>query len=231
MLIELLRDDISLKKADLIQLKYCRDFLSKSNEILERNIEFIAAVDVSYYNIGGVERGVSCAVLWDYEKKFMVEYQISDDLIRFPYQPGFLGFRESKLLSEAICKLSIKPDIILCDSHGIIHPRRFGAAVQLGMALSLPSCGIAKNPFIGISNWRDMERIKGNKRPVLTKNGEIIGYAICLNDNMKPVFISRGFKTDLDMSLEVSLRTTKAHRQPEPLYLADQISREEIQVL
>jgi len=45
---------------------------------------------------------------------------------------------------------------------------------------------------------------------------------------MKPMFISVGYKSILDIVVEIALRTTKDHKQPEPLFLADNLSRKEI---
>jgi len=55
-----------------------------------------------------------------------------------------------------------------------------------------------------------------------------LGYAICLNNGSKPVFISQGYKITLDLALKVCLISSKEHRQPEPLFLADFLSRREI---
>jgi len=38
---------------------------------------------------------------------------------------------------------------------------------------------------------------------------------------MKPMFISVGYKSILDIVVEIALRTTKDHKQPEPLFLGD----------
>ena len=122
----------------------------------------------------------------------------------------------------------------MCDGHGKIHPRRFGEAVHLGFALSIPTVGVAKNPFVGYSNWNEIKRFKGNKTPVWAKepgfatdklSNELLGYAVCLKNNSKPIFISKGYKINLDMAVAICLATTKDHRQPEPLFLADHLSR------
>ncbi len=125
----------------------------------------------------------------------------------------------------------------MCDGHGKIHPKRFGEAVHLGVALNLPTVGVAKNPFFGYSKWNDINRLKGNKNPVWVKklenkidiiSNELLGYAVCLKNYTKPVFISEGYKINLDTAVTICLATTKNHRQPEPLYLADHLSREKV---
>ncbi|MFX1497556.1 MAG: endonuclease V [Promethearchaeota archaeon] len=231
----LLKDDLDLYEAKKLQIKYKSIFknLESKEEISLSNIINIAAVDISYLKKENEEHGISCAVLWNIKNKRVNSSVFCEDQIRFPYRPGFLGFRECHLLAEAINKLVEKPDVIMCDGHGIIHPKRFGEAVQLGFALNVPSIGIAKNPFIGFYKWKSLEKKRGNKQPILTskpkfiniKKPELLGYAVCLNDNMRPVFISEGYGVNLDLAIELALQTTLNHRQPEPLYLADQLSK------
>ena len=55
-----------------------------------------------------------------------------------------------------------------------------------------------------------------------------MGYAVCLNDRSKPVFISVGYKITIDNALEICLATSLDHRQPEPLFLADRLSKGEV---
>jgi deoxyribonuclease V len=237
---ELLRDDYSFEQAESIQIKYHNLISQLPENNYNRNIKLIkniVGVDVSYYNEGNYDYGVACAVVWNLKQAKKVDHFIAKARIKFPYKPGFLGFRECKILAKVISKLPNRPDLIMCDGHGRIHPKRFGEASQLGFALSISSIGIAKNPFIGHSDWQKIERFKGNKSPVLEKNSkitknsqsnELLGYAICLNNGSKPVFISQGYKITLDLALKVCLISSKEHRQPEPLFLADFLSRREI---
>jgi deoxyribonuclease V len=240
MILELLRDDYTIEEAEALQVKYSQ--LLKEEEPIEFEIkeidqfQRIAGVDVSYYERGEVEQGISCAVLWDLKSGEFLEKTVATDIINFPYKPGFLGFRECKLLSQAIDKLETKPDAIMCDGHGVIHPKRFGEAVQLGFALDIPSFGVAKKPFIGFFNLDLMGVSRGDKVPVLegeptkdlTTSKDFLGYVIRLRDKAKPVYISKGYRISLDLSVKISLETTLDHRQPEPLYLADKFSREKI---
>lgn len=237
---ELLRDNYSFKQAESIQVKYQSRMQKQleNEDILDFNkIKDVVGVDVSYYKIDNYEYGVACAILWNFEENEFKEYYIVNDRINFPYKSGFLGFRECKLLAKVISKLPNEPDLIMCDGHGKIHPRRFGEAVHLGFALNIASIGVAKNPFIGYCKWNEFDKIKGNKVPVWLNDpniqsqdalNEIIGYAVCLNDGSKPVFISEGYRIRLDEAIKICLKITKGHRQPEPLYLADVLSRKEL---
>jgi len=235
---ELLRTNISLEEAVKIQKKYSRlqkELDQKITKITDIElIKWIAGVDISLYKERDEEWGTSCAVLWSLDEKKMKSYKISKDILKFPYKAGFLGFRECNLIAQALEKLDPLPDIIMCDGHGVIHPKRFGEAVQLGFALDVPTIGVAKSPFIGFVDLKNFKRKKGNKVPIWALDPqlstgisqELLGNAICLNDGMKPVFISAGYKTTLNTAIEIVLKTTISHRQPEPLYLADKISKQ-----
>jgi len=237
---ELLRDNYSFEQAEAIQIKYQKliDESPKTKEKIKiEHIKTIVGVDVSYFNKDNYEYGIACAVIWDLNQNRKEKHFFTKELIKFPYRPGFLGFRECKILAKVISKLPVMPDLIMCDGHGKVHPRRFGEATQLGLALDISSIGIAKNPFIGYSDWQKIERKRGNKTSIWAKNpklqskkslNEILGYAVCLNDGLKPVFISEGYKIRLNDALRMCLAITKGHRQPEPLYLADYLSRKEL---
>jgi len=237
---ELLQTNLSLDEVERLQEKYSQKLKNQEHKILKisdsREFKWVAGVDISYFNENNKEWGVACAVLWNLHLNKMDTHSFTKGISSFPYKPGFLGFRECNLLVKAIMNLPETPDIIMCDGHGIIHPRRFGEAVQLGLILDIPTFGVAKKPFIGFSEWRSLERKKGNRKSIwaedpqksMVVNQELLGYAVCLNNDMKPMFISVGYKTTLDIAVEIALRTTKDHKQPEPLFLADYLSRKKI---
>jgi deoxyribonuclease V len=237
---ELLLDDYSFEEAEAIQLKY-QSLLKEipKNKYFKnfKAIKTVVGVDISYYKKEKEEYGVACAVVWSLNRAKVESFCFAHDKIKFPYKPGFLGFRECKLLAKVILKLSNRGNIIMCDGHGKIHPKRFGGAVHLGYALDTPTIGVAKNPYIGYYNGNNLKSIKGNKSPIWSSDRkigtenlpkELLGYIMCLKDGSKPVFISIGYKTTLKIALKVCLISTTEHRQPEPLYLADKFSRKEV---
>jgi deoxyribonuclease V len=236
---ELLIDDYSIDQAKALQIKYQNlvDQLRNSKIIKSlKVIKKIVGVDISYFIKDNKDYGVACAVVWDFNHKIMESYYFAEDQINFSYKPGFLGFRECKLLAKVISKIPKIPDVIMCDGHGKIHPRRFGEAVHLGFALNIPTLGVAKNPYIGYYDHK-IQLNKGNKSPIWlgnpnlpskTSSNELLGYTICLRNNTKPVFISTGYNISLEIALRVCLKSTTEHRLPEPLYLADKLSRKEV---
>ncbi len=229
--IELLKQVRNTKEAKKIQDKYSKiikSFKLNSKDLPSwDSINYITAIDISYFYRENVEHGVACAVLWDFKLNKIAQYSLLHGKMEIPYSPGYLGFREVPLMIKTMQKIKIKPDIIVCDGHGINHPRRFGEATHIGYALNIPSIGIAKNPFIGKSNWKSLKKRKGEKAPILD-DGNLLGYAICLADNQKPVFISIGYRIEIELALKIALYLSKEHKQPDPLYLADRISRDYI---
>ena len=77
---------------------------------------------------------IAAVVVCD-ENLNIVEKQVASVENDFPYIPGLLYYREGRAIEEAFAKLSTKPDILLVDGNGILHPLRCGLASQLGVAL------------------------------------------------------------------------------------------------
>ena len=60
---------------------------------------------------------------------------------------------------------------------------------------------------------------------------ELLGYKICLSDGLKAVYLSIGYKINIELALELALRTSTSHMQPEPLFLAHYFATEKIREL
>ena len=131
---------------------------------------------------------------------------------RFPYVPGLLSFREAPAALAALGQLKTSPDILLCDGHGLAHPRRFGLACHLGLLSGLPSIGVAKSLLTGEHAPPAQER--GAWTPLLD-GGEVIGAALRTRPGAKPVYVSIGHRISLESALQVVLRCTGRYRLPE----------------
>ena len=245
---DLLIDAIDNEKAEKIQKKYANLIKQQESQIKIVDltdfdeIKQVVGLDISYCRRGNVEFGIACAVLWDLKECQLIDEKYVKGVVNFPYTAGFLGFRESILLIKALNKLKeddLKPDVVMCDGHGIIHPRRFGEAVHIGLTSNLPTFGVAKNPYIGYLDLDSLGTNRRDKVPIVPdqidlqkiSTAEILGYAIRLNDNAKPVYVSKGYRISIDLAIKIALETTLDHRQPEPLYLADKLSRKKIKEL
>ena len=228
----LLLTNYSEKEAIDLQLKWNEQYQKKKVQLEQleyENIKLVAGVDISFPEIKNPTWGIACATLWDFNEKKIISSTTFNGDLPFSYIPGLLGFREARLITQALINLPNVPDLILCDGHGLIHPREFGEAIHLGIALEIPSIGVAKTMFIGECDWKNIERKKGNKSPIVI-DGKIKGYAICLLDDNRPVFVSPGYLTNMDLALKISMDTVLNNKQPEPLFQADQISRRMIKI-
>ncbi len=141
----------------------------------------------------------------------------------FPYVPGYLTFREGPAVLAAWKKLRRRPDAMLFDGHGIAHPRRFGIASHIGVALSIPSVGCAKKRLVG--EHREPGQERGDWVP-LTADGETVGAVLRTRPGIKPVFVSPGHLADLASSIDLVLRFCSRYRLPDPARRAHQLTQE-----
>jgi deoxyribonuclease V len=142
---------------------------------------------------------------------------------KFPYVPGLLTFREAPAVIEAFEKLSVKPDVLICDGQGIAHPRRMGLAAHLGLWLGIPTIGCAKSWFFGEFDEPGPER--GEWSP-LTDQGATIGAVLRTRSRVKPVFVSSGHLCNLESAIDAVLATAITYRQPITTRLAHQYVNE-----
>jgi deoxyribonuclease V len=135
----------------------------------------------------------------------------------FPYVPGLLSFREAPVVLEAFRKLKARPDVVLCDGHGIAHPRRLGLACHLGLWLELPTIGCAKSRLCGTYDEPGPER--GDRSPLVDR-GEVVGAVVRSRSRVSPLFVSPGHRCDLESAVAVTLATSVKYRLPVPARLA-----------
>ena len=141
----------------------------------------------------------------------------------FPYVPGLLGFRELPALLAACEQLSPGPDLVLCDAHGIAHPRRFGLASHLGYCLDVPSVGCARSRLVGEHGPVGEPR---GSRVWLTDGSQRVGAVVRTRTGVKPVFVSPGFAVGVSDAVEIVLATTARYRMPEPIRQAQMLAKE-----
>jgi len=181
----------------------------------EINPCLVAGIDISSPNVQGVARGA--VIVLRYPELSMVEIEVAEDEIRFPYIPGLLSFRESPLILAACEKLHSTPDLMLVDGQGIAHPRRLGLASHLGLLLDLPTIGCAKSILCG--RHRPLAEEAGFHAELLD-NGEIIGAALRTKSGVRPIYVSVGHKINLASALQWVIKCCRGYRIPEPTRLA-----------
>ncbi|RYF69763.1 MAG: endonuclease V [Cytophagaceae bacterium] len=131
----------------------------------------------------------------------------------FPYVPGLLSFREIPALLEAWNNLTVMPDVVVFDGHGIAHPRRLGIAAHAGLWLNRPTLGCGKSVLVGRYEEPAIER--GSWSPMLHR-GEVIGAALRTKNKVNPVYVSPGNLIDLETSVSLMLQCDGGYRIPEP---------------
>ncbi len=135
----------------------------------------------------------------------------------FPYVPGLLSFREAPVLFDAFAKLRGQPDLVLVDAAGYAHPRRFGLACHVGLALELPTVGCAKSRLCG--QYAEPPVEAGTWSP-LYYEGELVGAVVRSRTAVKPLFVSVGHLVALDDAVRTVLDCCRGYRLPEPLRVA-----------
>ena len=150
------------------------------------------------------------------EMELVEQYGVSEE-IRFPYVSGLLAFREGPPLMHLIRKIQHQPNVILFHSHGQAHPRKFGLARHLGVLLDVPTIGVSTRILVGQHGALDNER--GDQAPIIYKEQQI-GTALRSKNNVKPVYVSVGHKTDLNSAIDITMGCVTRYRRPEPLRMA-----------
>ncbi len=211
--------NISVREAESIQ-DQLRMRLSKIKRGVSqpKHVELIAACDVNY-SLDSSDVSVA-VVIFGFPKLNIAEEVIvkKKESHLFPYMPGLLSFREGPLLIEALRKIKSNPQIFLFDGQGIAHPKRMGLATHLGMLLNRSTIGCAKSFLYGI--YEDPVNIAGSYSLLKDENGELIGGVIRARKDVKPIFVSPGYRLDAKTSIDIVLSCIRDYRIPEPLRIA-----------
>lgn len=182
-------------------------------------VQYVAGVDMGFEANGTISRA-AVAVL-SFPDLQIIETNLAYRPTSFPYIPGFLSFREIPAVLDALEKIKIIPDIILCDGQGIAHPRRLGIASHLGLLVNIPTIGVAKSLLIG--KHEELPDIRGSWQPLIHQ-GETIGAVLRTRIGVKPVYISSGHKVSLPTAIDYVLRCTPKYRLPETTRVADKLA-------
>ena len=203
---------VSTAEAREIQSSLADKVITEDGDIMP---SLIAGIDVSSSGTSVVGRGA--VVVLHYPELNIVEVQVAEGDIKFPYIPGLLSFRECPLILAACEKLCNTPDLILVDGQGIAHPRRLGLASHVGLFLDVPTIGCAKSILCG--RHEPVGEEAGSYAELLDK-GEVIGAALRTRSNVKPIYVSVGHKIDLGLALHWVMECCRGYRLPEPTRLA-----------
>lgn len=182
-------------------------------------IGVVAGVDAHFDRERAFARAAVVTLSWpDLET---IEEATAEERLAFPYVPGLLSFREAPPVLDALAKLERPPDLVVCDAHGLAHPRRFGLACHLGLLSDLPTIGVAKSRLTGEHEEPGTER--GSRVP-LVDGEETIGAVVRTRTGVRPVYVSIGHRVSLDTAVEWTLALAPRYRLPETTRRADRLA-------
>lgn len=181
--------------------------------------KLVAAVDAAFPDRGRTTR--AAAVLMQFPDLESVEEVVHEQPTELPYIPGLLSFRELPAVLGALERLSVPPELVLCDGQGRAHPRRFGIACHLGVTTGLATIGVGKSRLCGRHEEPGPE--KGDAVD-LVDDDEVIGRVLRSRAQVRPVYISVGHRISLESAVELVLACTPTYRLPEPVRRADHLA-------
>jgi deoxyribonuclease V len=210
--------DVTVEEAKEIQNSLLKKLILTPSR---KKIRILAGIDTSFNTQEG--KCFTAIVLLSYPQLEILEelYVVEDTL--FPYIPGFLTFREGPSIVSALKRVTIQPDLLMCDGQGIAHPRNLGIASHIGILFDLPSIGCAKSRLCG--TYGTIREKKGSSTPLMGKDGKAIGTVLRTRSSVKPVFVSPGHRMNLKTSERIVLASTTKYRLPEPTRQADKLSK------
>jgi deoxyribonuclease V len=153
---------------------------------------------------------IAVVVLLDYKTHALIDKRYFITKPKIPYIPLFQSYREVPAVVEAINLLSRKPDMIVYDGCGILHPIKMGCAAHLGLLLDTPTIGVSKKYGVGI--LRDgVVYVDDEKRAIEMRTKE----------HANPLYVSPGHRISLKTSEEIVRSCLKeGSKLPEPLRIA-----------
>jgi deoxyribonuclease V len=206
---------------DIKEAARIQDNLSHFIEVKPSKKEYslIAGADTAYSK---KDNSVFAAVVvMRFPELVTVDRARAQTMANFPYQPSYFAFREGPVLIKAMQRLTVSPDVIMFDAHGIAHEKGIGMASHLGLMLDVASIGCAKKSLIGDYDEPANEM---NATSPLNLKGRQVGTIIRTRVDVKPLFVSIGHKIDLETALELVIAATRGYRLPEPMRVAHILS-------
>lgn len=209
-------DNLSIDQANVLQdqMRACLRFdLARG-----RDFTTIGGADISFNK--GSSEFFAAIVLLSFPDMVLQGYALARGSSDFPYIPGYLGFREVPSLLKAWELVPDKPDILVLDGQGILHPRQMGIASHFGVLTGQPTIGCAKNSLFG--KYEPLGLQKYAASPIYGHGG-VAGYALRTKDGVQPVYISPGYGINVAQALDIMRKCIGKYRIPEPTRIAHEV--------
>lgn len=210
------RWDLPVKEAKALQQQLAERVITETT-FDPVAVETVAGLDVGFR--GGLAR--AAVVVLSLPDLVPVDCALCEETVTFPYVPGLLAFREGPPVLGVLEKLTVWPDVLVFDAHGLAHPLRMGLASHMGAILDQPTIGCAKSRLIGTHGEPGNDA--GDWTP-LRDQDETVGAVVRSRSGVKPVYVSIGHRVDLSTSVDIVLRCGKGYRLPETTRLAHKLA-------
>ena len=196
---------VDTRKLRDIQRKIAKE-VNSTDEIKPSEIKTVAGFDLTYF-----ENKILCAaIVYDIQKKEIVEKKHSISKLPMQYIPGYRAFRDGPAILQTYYDLESEPQVMMILGHGISHPLKCGLATFIGVELGKPTVGVAKKLLAG--------EVEGDKIKILN---ETRGELVKTKEHAKPLLVSVGHMISLKNAVELVKKTNMLpHKLPEPLHLA-----------
>jgi deoxyribonuclease V len=196
---------VDTRKLRDIQRKIAKE-VNSADEFKLSEIKTVAGFDVTYFD----NKILCAAIVYDLEKKEIIEKKHSISKMPMQYIPGYRAFRDGPAILQTYYDLESEPQVLMILGHGITHPLKCGLATFIGAELAKPAIGVAKKLLAG--------EIEGNKIKILN---ETRGELVKTKEHAKPLYVSVGNMISLKNAVElVKKLNIPPHKLPEPLHLA-----------
>jgi deoxyinosine 3'endonuclease (endonuclease V) len=211
------------------------------NRIAERKpIRYVGGCDLTVKG----DLMVGCFIVVDIENDCQMIYEKCTIVnVDIPYIPGLLCFREGPVVVQCLQEFrtnrpDLELDVLLVDGSGQWHSRSFGLACYVGVETDIPTIGVSKT-FLNTGSRHTGRQVEINSQSVCVNFGDVMMLRHVLEDGIEiscavmrttdsipfqPIFISPGHRMTIEIAIEV-VRSVCIFREPEPLRLADRISR------
>ncbi|WP_290238810.1 endonuclease V [Pedobacter aquatilis] len=207
-------DNYSFDEAAKLQIELAKKLKFESIS----NVSIIAGADISFNKDSSTM--YAAIVILSFPDLKLRSYALDTFETTFPYEAGFLGFKEVPALLKVWELIDRKPDVVVLDGNGILHPRRMGVASHFGILSNQPTIGCAKSLLDGKNYLPEKSKYSTAE---IKNNQEFLGFSLRTKVNCAPVYISAGHLITQQQSIEIMKKCVGNYRIPEPTRIAHEI--------
>lgn len=203
----------------------------KTDIVDKASIRYVAGLDISF-DKNNTNYACAYITICDIVTNSIVYENYNLCKMITPYVSGCLGMREVPEYIKLLNEISTKPyypQLIMVDGFGILHPRDYGSASELGDIVNIPTIGVAKtlmcidgmDEHVIKKEFRDKCKKKGDVIMLTGESGKIYGAALKSSDNSNtPIYVSIGYGCSLETSIEFANKLS-IYKIPEPIRNSD----------